>query len=258
MKFKLYQVDAFTDKLFGGNPASVCPLDDWLDDEILQKIALENNLSETAFFVPTENGYHIRWMTPTIEVPLCGHATLAASYVIFNELRKGMEEIIFQSLSGELKVTKQDELIILNFPSNKPEKVDPSVELLDSLKVEPVEVLFNKAFLVVLNKEEDVFAVNPDFRKLRSLKSEVIVTAPGTKSDFISRFFAPSAGIDEDPVTGFAHTVLTPYWAERLKKKDLHAYQVSNRGGELFLKFLGERVEIAGKAVLYLKGEAKI
>jgi PhzF family phenazine biosynthesis protein len=255
MKIKIYQVDAFTDKLFSGNPAAVCPLDKWLDDKTLQKIAAENNLSETAFFVKENNHYHIRWMTPFEEVKLCGHATLASAFIIFNLLHHKPKLLKFTSKSGELLVEKKGEFYKMIFPLNIPKKIDMPQQLEEILKIKPIEVLFNESYVVVFENEENIYSINPDFSKLSELKYNVIVTAPGNKVDFISRFFAPSIGVNEDPVTGYAHTLLGPYWSKKLKKKELHAYQASKRGGDLFIKCLNDRVEISGKAVLYLTGE---
>ena len=256
MNQPIYIVDAFTTKLFAGNPAAVCPLEKWLSEDLMQKIAMENNLSETAFFVKEGNRYRIRWFTPTVEVPLCGHATLASSFIIFNFIEKETQEIRFDSKSGELIITKKDDLISLNFPANKPEKVEVANEVVGALKAEPKELYFNKSYLAVFETEEEVKDIKPDFREFENVHSDgIIITAPGNNSDFVSRYFVPSAGIDEDPVTGFAHTLLTPFWSERLNKKELHAFQVSKRGGELFLENLADgRVKISGKAVLYSQG----
>lgn len=256
MNQPVYIVDAFTSKLFTGNPAAVCPLEKWLSEDLMQKIAMENNLSETAFFVKDEDHYHIRWFTPTVEVPLCGHATLASSFVIFNFMEKEADEIKFTSLSGELIITRESDLISLNFPANKPGKVEITEEVTAALKAEPKELYFNKSYLAVFETEEQVKSIKPDFREFEKVHSDgIIITAPGNDSDFVSRYFVPSAGIDEDPVTGFAHTLLTPFWSERLNKKELHAFQVSQRGGELFLENLQEeRVKISGKAVIYSQG----
>lgn len=255
MKIKIFQVDAFTDKIFCGNPAAVCPLDKWLDDDILQKIAAENNLSETAFFVKVNNYYHIRWMTPLEEVSLCGHATLASAFVIFNILNYKQKILKFKSKSGELLVKKEADFFTMNFPANIPKKIEMPQKLVEILQIKPKEVLFNESYVIVYKNEEDIYSLNPDFSKLSELKHHVIITAPGKKVDFISRFFAPILGVNEDPVTGYAHTLLGPYWSEKLGKKELHAYQASKRGGDLFIKCLDDRVEISGKAALYLTGE---
>lgn len=256
MKVKLYQVDAFTDKLFSGNPAAVCPLDEWLYDKTLQNIAAENNLSETAFFVKEDDKYHLRWMTPTVEVDLCGHATLASAYVLFEVMKKEKAKIVFESLSGELVVTKNNGLITLNFPARKPKQIEITSQHLNCINIEPKEVYFHTKTMFVLQNEDEVKKAVPNFEKIAKLDSDgLIITAAGNEVDFVSRYFAPHAGIPEDPVTGSAHTVLTPFWSERLKKKKLSARQVSSRGGSLFCEDLGDRVNISGKAVLYSVGE---
>lgn len=256
MIIPIFQVDAFTNQLFKGNPAAVCPLDAWLDDSLLQSIAAENNLSETAFLVKKNGYYEIRWMTPLKEVDLCGHATLASSFVIFEYLEHQANRIVFQSKSGQLIVEKENSLISMNFPAFLPESWEAPAELLEALNPEPVEVLFHKSFVAVFDSEEAIRLMEPKIDLFLSLDAEVvIITAPGETADFISRVFAPRLGIDEDPVTGFAHTILTPYWAERLKKTKLHAFQLSKRGGELFCEHLGERVKISGEAVLYSTGK---
>ncbi len=264
MKIPIYQVDAFTDKLFGGNPAAVCPLEEWLDTEVMQGIALENNLSETAFFVKHGDGYDIRWFTPTVEVGLCGHATLASAHVIFNYLDFEGDLIKFKSKSGELRVTRGGDLLTLDFPASKPEAIEGApCELKEALKAEPLGLYKSRDLVAVYDSEEDVLAIEPDFEALSEVLSSLsclgmIVTAPGKESDFVSRFFAPLAGINEDPVTGSAHTTLIPFWAERLNKTKLHAFQVSRRRGELFCELSGDRVLIAGKAVTFFKGEIEI
>lgn len=256
MNLKLFQVDAFTSQLFKGNPAAVVPLKEWLDDETMQNIGLENNLSETAFFVKEGDHYHIRWFTPAIEVPLCGHATLASSYVIFNYLQPDLDKIHFQSKSGELVVTKQNDLIALNFPANKPEPVALPSQILEAVPVPPKEILFNDSYLAIFEDEDTVRNMKLNIRALDNLNNAgLIISARGKQVDFVSRFFIPAAGVDEDPVTGYAHTILTPFWSEKLNKKKLHALQVSKRGGELWLEDLGNRVKISGKARLYMIGE---
>jgi PhzF family phenazine biosynthesis protein len=259
MTLKIYQVDAFSNKVFGGNPAAVCPLENWLDDKILQKIANENNLSETAFFIKTKNGFHIRWFTPTSEVDLCGHATLASCYVLFNILKYEQEKIEFNSKSGKLVVTKENNLISLNFPARNPKMIELNPLLSYALKSEPQEVYFDKSIVCVFENEDQIRELKPNIKDFLKLETHgVIITAPGEKVDFVSRFFAPDVGIDEDPVTGYAHTLLIPLWAHKLNKNKLTALQVSKRGGELFCENLAGRVKISGKAVLYLKGEIYI
>lgn len=256
MKIPIFQVDAFTSEIFGGNPAAVCMLDRWLDDAILQKIGQENNLSETAFLVPAgNNSYHIRWFTPSIEIDLCGHATLASAFVIFNYYQKGSDSVTFYSLDHVLKVTKKEDLLTLDFPAQQTEKVDIPDLLTEALGIEPIEVHQSRDYVVLLENEEAVKSVKPDFNLLKKLDClGIIITAPGNNSDFVSRFFAPSAGIDEDPVTGSAHTKLIPYWAAKKGKKKLNAFQVSERVGELFCEHSGDRVLISGYAVLYMEG----
>lgn len=256
MTLPIYQVDAFTGKLFGGNPAAVVPLEKWLDDEILQKIAAENNLAETAFFVKEKDHYHIRWMTPLKEVNLCGHATLASAYVIFNFIEKNIQRINFTSRSGILSVEKNGEHLTLDFPSNKPKPAKRPDKISECFDRDPVEILEGGEYLMLVFDSEDYIRnYRPDFERLRKLHPvHMIITAPGRDVDFVSRMFAPNLGIDEDPVTGSAHTVLTPYWSAKLGKEELLALQVSLRGGELKCLLAGDRVKISGKAVLFLTG----
>jgi len=259
MKIPIYQIDAFSNRVFAGNPAAVCPIEEWLEDSVLQAIAQENNLSETAFFVPQENGYHIRWFTPVAEVDLCGHATLATAFVIFNYLDRSSSQITFRSRSGKLTVVQENELISMDFPSQPPVPCEAPKELLDGLKREPLEILCSEDYFVVFSSEKAIVELKPDMGLLKKLDLRgVIVTAKGDKVDFVSRFFAPKLGIDEDPVTGSAHCALTPYWAKKLNKKNVHAHQVSERGGELFCKDCGDRVVIAGRAVKFMEGICNI
>ena len=257
MNIPIYQADAFTSELFRGNPAAVCPLDKWLPDATLQAIAAENNLSETAFFVPKGKDFHLRWFTPAIEVDLCGHATLATAHVLFQHLGYRDPSINFHTRSGLLSVSCQEGHYIMDFPTDMLEPALAPKVLAEALQVTPHEVFAGREdFLVVLGSETEVEALSPDFRLLRQVKGRgVIVTAPGDSVDFVSRCFFPNAGIDEDPVTGSAHTTLTPYWAERLGKQELLARQISRRGGEVKCTMLGERVALAGKAVTYMVGE---
>ena len=256
MELTIYQVDAFTKNIFGGNPAAICPLEKWLDKDKMQKIALENNLSETAFFVKNGDKYDLRWFTPVNEVNLCGHATLASAFVYFNFINKDAQRIVFSTLSGDLIVERKDDLLIMNFPSNKPHVITPTKELLDVFPIAPKEVLINTKNVVVFETEKQVREMKPDIKGLLKVKGDgAIITAPGEKVDFVSRYFAPHEGIDEDPVTGSAHTHLVPYWSEKLGKKKFHALQVSSRVGELFCEDLGDRVQIAGYAALYLIGK---
>ncbi|MCX6169462.1 MAG: PhzF family phenazine biosynthesis protein [Ignavibacteriales bacterium] len=256
MTFPIYQVDAFTSKLFGGNPAAVVPLEKWLDDDILQKIASENNLSETAFFVKENEYYHIRWMTPANEVPLCGHATLASAYVIFNFIEKNSTKIKFMSKSGELIVERDGELLTLDFPLHKPRPVKMSDAIKKCFDKEPVEVLENGFYLlVVFDSEKFIRNYEPKIELIKKIHPHaVIISSRGDDVDFVSRMFAPNEGIDEDPVTGSAHTVLVPYWSEKFNKKNFRVLQVSKRMGELFCEERGNRVRISGNAVLYSTG----
>jgi PhzF family phenazine biosynthesis protein len=260
MKLRLYQVDAFTSRVFAGNPAAVVPLEAWLDDATLQAIATENNLSETAFLVGGVGNYEIRWMTPATEVDLCGHATLATGWVVFHELEPGRTEVAFRSQSGPLRVVAKGDRLALDFPTRPPERADAHLrQLEDALGRAPEAALSSRDLMAVFAREEDVRALAPDMRRLSALDFEgVIATAPGNDCDFVSRFFAPAYGIPEDPVTGSAHCTLVPYWAKRLGKTNLVARQISSRGGELFCEERGDRVEIAGHAVKYLEGTIEV
>lgn len=258
MELTLHQIDAFTDKVFRGNPAAVCPLDSWLTDTDLQAIAEENNLSETAFYVPAEVGFHLRWFTPKAEVDLCGHATLAAAYVIFNFSDYTENIVNFKTRSGKLTVTKSNDLLVMDFPSQPGKPCETPRLLIEGLGNEPVEVLSSEDYLAVFENEDDVIALKPNFDALSKLDQRgVIVTAEGENVDFVSRFFAPRYGINEDPVTGSAHCALTPYWAGRLNKTKLSAKQVSTRTGTLECELKGDRVFLSGKAVDYMKGTIK-
>ena len=258
MKISMYQVDAFTEKLFGGNPAAVCLLESWPEKQLMQKIAAENNLAETAFVTGDKNGFHIRWFTPVTEVDLCGHATLAAAHVIFNYTENAHNEIIFHTeRSGLLKVKKDGEVIILNFPVDHFEQIDAPIGLANGLGIQPIETYKGKTdYLAVLSSQKEVERLKPDFARLSTLACRgVIVTAEGESVDFVSRFFAPQTGINEDPVTGSAHTTLIPYWAKKLGKDEMTAIQLSPRKGHLKCKYLVDRVEISGHAVTYMVGE---
>jgi PhzF family phenazine biosynthesis protein len=259
MNLKIFQVDAFAKEPFAGNPAAVVPLDEWLPDATMLKIAAENNLSETAYFVKEGDRYHIRWFTPTVEVNLCGHATLATSHVIFNELQLEDSFVPFRSdRSGDLSVEKHGEKLVLDFPAYPMEKIEHSDELADAVGLIPVELFESQGNMVFLRaeSEEKVRALEPDMHALSKLKyDEVIVTALGDDCDFASRMFAPRIGIPEDPVTGAIHCSLIPYWAEQLGKTELFARQISKRGGELFCELNGDRVRIGGNAVTFLRGE---
>ena len=262
MSQRIFQVDAFTDIVFGGNPAAVMPLDTWLPDKALQDLAAENNLAETAFFVPEgRDGYRLRWFTPTTEVDLCGHATLASAFVIMTILRPGTERVEFATqVAGTLSVTRSGDLFTLDFPS-RPAGPAPSdfhqtkADIVAALGgVAPADILVARDYMVVYDNAASVAGLTPDFPALGRLDRAVMVTAPGSDVDFVSRFFAPSHGIPEDPVTGSTHCTLTPYWVERLGRTELSARQLSTRGGQLKLKLAGDRVLISGTAVLYLEG----
>ncbi len=255
MRTPIYQVDAFTSRLFGGNPAAVCPLESWPDDRILQAIAMENNLSETAFFVPRDGNYHLRWFTPATEIDLCGHATLASAFVVLRYLKPDLDLVRFATISGELVVRRDGERLSMDFPSRPPERCDDTPgDLAAALGKRPREVWAARDYMALFDAELDVRSLAPDFKALAKLDRMVIVTAPGEQADFVSRFFAPAHGVDEDPVTGSAHCTLVPYWSKRLGKKSLHAWQVSRRGGELYCEDCGPRVTISGHAVPYLEG----
>lgn len=279
----MFQVDAFTKTLFKGNPAAVVPLDEWLPDETMQAIALENNLSETAFFVRTPGepeNYHLRWFTPKVEVDLCGHATLATAHVLFNELSGGapsalddaglgpMNEIAFSSRSGRLTVQRDADTgrIVLDFPALPLTRTEAPIELIEALGVHPDEVYSGMDMVCVFDNKRTVHELRPDFQKLAQITGvrAVGVTAPGAGHDIVARLFAPASGVNEDPVTGSLYTLLAPYWAERLGRDSMTAHQVSERGGELWLEVVREdagralRVRIAGHAVTYLKGEVRV
>lgn len=257
MKIPIYQVDAFASEVFAGNPAAVCILDAWIDDRRLQAIAAENNLSETAFVVQAGNGFELRWFTPTTEVALCGHATLASAFVLFACRNWSADTIRFQTRrSGQLAVTRRDGLLEMDFPARPVGDQRTIAGLDNALRLVPKKTYVTaEDLLVVLESERLVRECKPDFAALEALECRgVIITAQGERSDFVSRFFAPRVGVPEDPVTGSAHCVLIPYWAGVLGKKSLHAYQVSRRGGELFCVHAGDRVLISGSAALYMEG----
>lgn len=256
MKLDIYQIDAFASTPFKGNPAAIVPLDKWLPDETMLNIAMENNLAETAFFVPNDKGYDLRWFTPTVEMDLCGHATLASAYLIFEVLGTDQTTLRFQTRSGELTVEKIDGKYVLDFPSRPGVPTEAPEGLIEAIGREPKEVLKSRDYMLVYENEADILAIKPDFNSLMKINAHaVIVTAPGESSDFVSRFFAPEVGVPEDPATGSAHCTLIPYWAERLGKNELFARQLSSRLGELFCELRGGRVKIGGSAVLYMKGE---
>lgn len=260
MILSIYQVDAFASSLFKGNPAAVVPLKQWLSDQQMQQIAAENNLSETAFFIPEGEGFHIRWFTPKAEVSLCGHATLGTAHVLFNELHYKGEMLSFKSKSGILNVQKDNDKLQLDFPADRVQEtaMDPIFE--SALGCQAKAAYKGRTdYLLLFDSEEIIRAIKPDFKLLSESKARgVIVTAKGANTDFVSRFFAPNVGVNEDPVTGSAHTTLIPFWAERLQKKQMKALQLSERGGELWCTLSGDRVLIAGKAVTYLRGQIEI
>ena len=256
MKIKQYQVDAFATRVFEGNPAAVCPLESWPDDGLLQAIAEENNLSETAFFVPTEKGYGLRWFTPVKEVDLCGHATLAAAHVIFEMLGHSKQVIVFETRSGELFVEKRGDQLEMNFPACPPTLCELPEILVKGLGQRPIEVWSADDYLAIFDSEATIRAMTPNHALLGQLDLRgVIVTAPGTDVDFVSRFFAPKFGIPEDPVTGSAHCELAPYWANKLGKNTLSAKQVSKRGGNITCEMKADRVLLSGCAVTFMEAE---
>lgn len=259
MKIQLFQVDAFASRVFEGNPAAVCPLQAWPDDVLLQAIAEENNLSETAFFVPGKKGYQLRWFTPNSEVDLCGHATLATAHVIFERLGYRQPVITFETRGGELYVQQQSGRLQMDFPAHPPVHCEIPENLVEALGLRPNEVWAAEDFMAVYDSEEDILAIRPDQHLLSQLGLRgVIVTAPGTQVDFVSRFFAPKYGIPEDPVTGSAHCTLAPYWAEKLGKNPLNARQVSKRGGLLGCEVLENRVLLSGSAVIFMEAEINL
>lgn len=256
---KYYIVDAFTDKLFKGNQAGVCLLDEWLDDETMQNIASENNLAETAFVVKRDDYYDLRWFTPKTEIDLCGHATLASAFIISNFVDDSAEKIDFHTMSGELSVEKKNDLFEMNFPARMPAPI-PITQLMEqSIGVSVQEAYLSRDMLLLIDSEQQVKNLNPDLSLVSKLPDcfALIVTARGERADFVSRFFAPNAGIPEDPVTGSSHCTLIPFWAQRLKKEKMAAKQLSKRGGTLYCEYRNDRVIIAGKAALYLQGDIR-
>lgn len=259
MRLKLYQIDAFAKKTFEGNPAAICPLESWLDDDLMQKIAMENNLSETAFFVKEGEKFHIRWFTPTREVDMCGHATLATAYVLFEILNYKYDKIHFSSKSGELHVKKDEGMFVMNFPLQKLVRCTIDQSFCKAFEAEPKECYKAMDYILVFENEEEVIGAKPDFEKLKDIDARgVIITSKSKEYDFVCRVFAPKYGINEDPVTGSAFTQLVVYWNKVLNKNEFKAKQVSQRGGELFCRLKDKRVEIAGFAVKYLEGSIDI
>jgi PhzF family phenazine biosynthesis protein len=261
MTIPYFEVAAFTDRPFAGNPAGVCFLEEkWLADGLMQRIAAENNLAETAFLIARGDGYDLRWMTPTVEVDLCGHATLASAHVIFNHLGSKADLLRFQSRSGELRVERQKDRLVLDFPVQKAEPCEASGLLVESLGATPMEVFQGADYTAVFATQDEIAALAPDFAIMSKLGEArgVCVTAPGRQCDFVSRFFGPQSGIPEDPVTGSTHCVLIPYWSKRLGRRELQARQISKRGGDLFCEDRGDRVGIGGRACTYIEGTISV
>jgi PhzF family phenazine biosynthesis protein len=256
MRVPIFQIDAFTSRLFAGNPAAVCPLETWPEEGILQAMAAENNLSETAYFVRRGERFDLRWFTPTVEVDLCGHATLASAFVILNCLDAAPDAAVFDTRSGELIVRREGDLLSMDFPARPPEACQMPPLLAEALGRRPAATLASRDLMALFETEEEVRALRPNMDLLAQVDTfAVIATAPGREADFVSRFFAPRGGVPEDPVTGSAHCTLVPYWSQRLGQSSLYARQVSARGGELWCEDRGARVTLKGRAVLYLKGE---
>ena len=260
MIIPIYQVDAFTSKVFGGNPAAVCPLQEWISDNLMQKIAQENNLSVTAFFVKNKNEFDIRWFTPLTELDLAGHPTLATAHVILKELDNNLEKIVFKTkIQDTLTVTHKDNLYFMDFPSRDPGSEKNMADIANALGKKPKELYKHRDAIAVYDCEEDIINISPSFDKLNKLEYPItIVTAPGNEVDFVSRVFAPKLGIPEDPVTGSAHCELIPYWFKSLKKKEMTAHQISKRGGKLYCTYNGDRVTIGGDAITFLRGKIEI
>lgn len=263
MKLTMYQVDAFASTVFKGNPAAIVPLTEWLDDSVMQNIAAENNLAETAFIVPLNNSeadYYIRWFTPALEINLCGHATLASAFIIFNYLGFTNETVVFTCQSGLLRVTKKGDLLEMDFPAWKPKPISDAPEnIAEVLGVQNIVGTYRyRDLLIEVATEDDVVNASPDFTALKKVNEMVILTSPGKEVDFVSRFFAPTAGIDEDPVTGSAHSQLIPFWSEKLGRRKMFAKQLSKREGELWCEDLGSRVLISGKCAFYMKAEITV
>jgi PhzF family phenazine biosynthesis protein len=259
MDIRFYHIDAFADRVFAGNPAGVCFLDGWTEDSILQAIAAENSVPETAFLVQAGDHYELRWFTPKVEIDLCGHGTLASAFAVFEYVKHEASRVDFQTKSGRLTVERQGDLLMMDFPTRRPEPCQAPAHINKIMGILPSQTLRARDLLVVYESEDDIRRLEPDLDMVAALDCfGVIAAAPGKKSDFVSRFFAPGAGIPEDPVTGSAHCTLIPYWSERLGKKELHTFQLSKRGGELFCVDRGERVSIGGRAVAYLSGTIQI
>lgn len=255
MRIPIYQIDAFTNVQFKGNPAAVCPLKEWISNDLMQKIAAENNLSETAFFVKVEDDYELRWFTPKGEIDLCGHATLASAYVIFTYIDNNITNIKFNTMSGILEVSREGNLISMIFPSREGEKCEAPEALVKGLGKMPIEVYKSRDYMAVFENEQDILNLELNMDELKKLDVlGVIATAKGNEVDFVSRFFAPNAGVDEDPVTGSAHCTLVPYWKKKLHKNEFVALQLSERGGKLYCSDLGKNVKMSGETAAYLEG----
>ena len=257
LKIPIYQVDAFTSKIFKGNPAAVCPLKEWLPDKIMQHIAMENNLSETAFFIEESDIFHIRWFTPKSEIDLAGHPTLASAHILINEYKKNNKSLIFKTKIGDtLDVSINKNLYFMNFPSRPPKIVEDTRDIYEALGKKPVELLAHRDLIAVFDNQNEIFSINPDLEKLKKLDyPSVVITSLGDDSDFVSRNFAPKLGIPEDPVTGSSHCELIPYWSKKLDKKDMIALQISERGGKIHCTDKNDRVIIGGEAVTFSRGE---
>lgn len=260
MALNFFQVDAFASKPFGGNPAAVMPLPEWLPDGTLQAIAAEHNLAETAFLVPQGRDFHLRWFTPTVEVPLCGHATLASAYIVLNELDRSRENVVFHTRSGALTVVRDGDRLVMDFPAYQTEPAGAAevAPVAEALGANVTELRRARQYVAVLESEDSVRNLTPDLAKVAALPLDVFATARGAKADFVSRVFLPKIGIPEDPVTGGAHCVLAPYWSEVLERRSFFARQVSKRGGELWLRLEGDRLKMAGHAVLTVTGQVHV
>jgi len=260
LKIPIYQVDAFTSELFKGNPAAVCPLKEWLPDKIMQNIAMENNLSETAFFIEDNNFFHIRWFTPKAELDLAGHPTLATAHILLNELKKENDSIIFKTKLGDiLKVTVNKNIYLMDFPSRPPKIIDDNNLVYESLGIKPIELLAYRDLIAVFENQNVIKSINPDLDELKKLDyPSIVITAKGDESDFVSRNFAPKLGIPEDPVTGSSHCELIPYWSKKLNQKKMTALQLSERGGKIHCTYMNERVLIGGEAITFFRGEIEI
>jgi len=257
LKIPIYQVDAFTSEIFKGNPAAVCPLKEWLTDEIMQDIAMENNLSETAFFIEEEETFHIRWFTPKAELDLAGHPTLATAHILLNEFQIDKDELIFKTNFGDtLKVIIKENLYLMDFPARPPKSVNKIDLLSEALGKEPIEILAHRDLIAVFNDQDEILSLNPDLEKLKQIDfPSIVVTSKGNNSDFVSRNFAPKLGIPEDPVTGSSHCELIPYWSNKINKKEMIAFQISERGGKIYCTYKDNRVLIGGEAITFLRGE---